>query len=55
MAAWPINPFFAKASEEPPLELGLLYCSDPGCEYCKELKAAMKAALEHMNRANARC
>jgi hypothetical protein len=38
MAAWPINPFFAKTSEESPLELGSPYCSDPDCEYWKELR-----------------
>ena len=37
MAAWPINPFLAKASDESPLELGLPHCSEPDCEYCKEL------------------
>ena len=39
MAAWPINPFFA-ASEEAPLELGSRYCSDPDCDYCKQLREA---------------
>jgi len=48
MAAWPINPFFA-ASEEAPLELGWRYCSDPDCEYYKELRAT----LEKMKRDNA--
>ena len=37
MAAWPINPFRAKASEKSPLELGSPYCSDPDCRYCMEL------------------
>jgi len=40
MAAWPINHFFAKASEEAPLELGLRYCSDPDCYYCKQFREA---------------
>jgi len=31
MAAWPINPFFTRVSEESPLEPGLRYCSDPDC------------------------
>jgi hypothetical protein len=47
-AAWPINPFRAKASEESPLELGSPYCSDPDCQYRKELRKA----LEEMNRDN---
>jgi hypothetical protein len=49
MAAWPINPFRAKASGESALELGSPYCSDSDCEYCKELEAA----LEEINRDNA--
>jgi hypothetical protein len=39
-----------KPSREAPLELGPPYCSDPDCEYCKELRAA----LEKMKRDNAR-
>jgi len=38
MAAWPINPFLAKASEEYPLQLGPPCCCDPDCEYCKDLR-----------------
>ena len=38
----------AKASEEPPLELGSPYCSDPNCQYRKELRKA----LEEMHRDN---
>jgi hypothetical protein len=38
MAAWPLNLFSAKASKEPPSELGSPYCSDPDCQYCKELR-----------------
>jgi len=40
MAAWPINPFRARVSEQSPLKVGSPYCSDPGCEYCKELREA---------------
>jgi hypothetical protein len=46
MAAWPINPFRAKASDESPLEVASPYCSDPGCRYCMELRKA----LEEMRR-----
>jgi len=49
MAAWPINPFRAKASEESPLEVGPPYSSRPDCEYCEHLEVA----LEEMNRDNA--
>jgi len=49
MAAWPINPFRAKASEESPLEVGPPYSSRPDCEYCEHLEAA----LEEMNKDNA--
>ena len=38
-AAWQHGQLIlAKASEESPLELGPSYCSDPDCEYCKELR-----------------
>jgi len=43
-------PFPRKPSRELPLELGPPYCSDPDCEYCKELRAA----LEEMKRDKAR-
>jgi hypothetical protein len=46
MAAWPINPFFAKASEQAPLERSP-HCSDPDCEYCKELEAALEEVRRH--------
>jgi len=40
MAACPINPFLAKASEESPLEVGPPHCCDTDCEYCKDLREA---------------
>jgi len=46
MAAWPINLFLAKASEGFPLERSP-YCSDPDCEYCKELEAALQEVRRH--------
>jgi hypothetical protein len=47
MAAWPINPFFAKVSEESPPELASRYCADPDCEYCKELEALLENMRRH--------
>ena len=49
MAAWPINPFRAKVSEDPPLEVGPPYSSGPDCGYCEQ----PEAALDEMNRDNA--
>lgn len=41
MASLPFS-FPHKRSQEPPLELGSPHCSDPDCEYCKELRAAQE-------------